>query len=234
MDQLALQLGEVVRHFGRAPAVIWGVGAGGNVALRLAAASPELVRGLILVGATARAATMLERGWSVGGLLDAVVHKTAPADKVAARLLPRFYSRTTATMAPEIVARARTWLSQASANMLKYEQTYEARSDISSLLPRVQANVLFFIGRESPFAEQQHEVYSELNVGKTSIIQVDACGDHIQAERPIVLLQPIALFFISLDVHVKSLMRLDLTINNPAALAEGEGDDEADDDESNQ
>jgi len=221
MDKLASQLGEVLRYLSLTPAIVWGVGAGGNIALRLASAEPDIVKGIIVTGATGAAASMYEYSDTIFSKLGSLLWASNDVYHATNRLLARFYSKTTCEESRDMVSRTRSFLSQMSGNMLKFAEAYEKRDDITARCKNIKASVLFIMGQDSPHAADQDETYHaimppmgarrpSLSAGTPGkyIVRLTKSSDLATEENAAMLLQPMALFFISMQVKGNELSQL--------------------------
>lgn len=185
VERLAADLVTVLDRLEVGGATVVGHSFGGQVAFRAAAAAPELVTGLVLVGSNAVRASRSESfpfGGPPGPLLEGMV-----ADEHVNRVGAR-YRTIGSAFAHEPDPRTVDWLVRCSLRMPSWAAVACYRSllmtDLLAEIPRVIQPVLQIVGARDPVHSAKGARWLHEQLDNATLVEVSDCGHYPMLEAP--------------------------------------------------
>lgn len=185
IERLAADLVAVLEGLGIASATVAGHSFGGQVAFRAAAAAPELVTKLVLVGSNGVRASRSESfpfGGPPGPLLEGLL-----AAEHANRLKAR-YRTIGSAFAHEPDPRTVDWLVRCSLRMPSWAASACYRSllmtDLLADIPRVTQPVLQVIGTNDPVHSAKGACWLQRQLTAATLVELPDCGHYPMLEAP--------------------------------------------------
>ena len=185
VDRLAADLVTALNRLDIGSATVVGHSFGGQVAFRAAAAAPELITGLVLVGSNGVRASRSESfpfGAPPAPMLEAML-ADEHADRIGAR-----YRTIASAFAGEPDQRTVDWLVRCSLRMPSWAAVACYRSllttDLLADIPRVVQPVLQIIGAIDPVHSAKGARWLQQQLGDATLVEFPDCGHYPMLEAP--------------------------------------------------
>lgn len=185
IERLAADLVTTLDRLELKSATLVGHSFGGQVAFRAAAAAPELITGLVLVGSNGVRASRSEDfpfGGPPGPLLEGLLAEEH-TNRVSAR-----YRTIGSAFAHEPDPRLVDWLVRCSLRMPSWAATACYRSllttDLLADIPRVTRPVLQIIGTNDPVHSARGARWLQQQLSDATLVEVPDCGHYPMLEAP--------------------------------------------------
>ncbi len=185
IERLAADLVTALDRLELKSATVVGHSFGGQVAFRAAAAAPELITGLVLVGSNGVRASRSEDfpfGGPPGPLLEGLLAEEH-ANRVGAR-----YRTIGSAFAHEPDPRMVDWLVRCSLRMPSWAAAACYRSllttDLLADIPRITQPVLQIIGTNDPVHSAKGARWLQQQLADATLVEVPYCGHYPMLEAP--------------------------------------------------
>ncbi|MEN0070978.1 MAG: alpha/beta hydrolase [Propionicimonas sp.] len=208
--QLAAVVAEVMERLGTGPSVVFGVSMGGDVALNLALARPDLVAGLVLVAPGGLVPLLRDRrtqywAWLAAQAPDWLL---LPAARIANRFVGsalKAIVRDPSTLPPEVVAEFTREAREPLGGIAygRYNQATLGRhgmlNDVSGQVAGIAVPALFFHGEDDPLVDPEGSRRAASAMPHADLELVAGCGHLAQLEAHDRFLATTAAFLARLD-----------------------------------
>eukprot|EP00010_Vexillifera_abyssalis_P009293 CAMPEP_0201546532 /NCGR_PEP_ID=MMETSP0173_2-20130828/2765_1 /ASSEMBLY_ACC=CAM_ASM_000268 /TAXON_ID=218659 /ORGANISM="Vexillifera sp., Strain DIVA3 564/2" /LENGTH=328 /DNA_ID=CAMNT_0047955199 /DNA_START=10 /DNA_END=993 /DNA_ORIENTATION=+ len=175
----------------------FGVGAGGNIACRIAIQAPKRVQGLILCSATSSQSNTLEYYYQL--LAVQMIRYGGVTERIKQQLLARYFSDHTLYYAQDRCEAFMSDLDQLDATSLRhFIQANAYKDDIGERIEKqVFCPAIVFVARNSYYYQDSCELFSHFDATKKDLFICEkAVGSNlITEESPQEMIRPLQLWF---------------------------------------
>ncbi|KAG6538980.1 hypothetical protein ZIOFF_004132 [Zingiber officinale] len=197
-DQLADQVADVFDYFGLYSVICMGVTAGAYVLTLFSSKYRERVQALILVSPLCKAPSWKE--WLSNKVMSNILYFYGMCGIIKEWLVQRYFSKEVRGnwQAPE----SETVLDgKQSANVWRFLQSINDRSDLTDALKKLQCRTLIFVGEHSPFHSDALYMAAKMDGKYSALVEVQACGSLVTEEQPLAMLITMEYFLASYGLH---------------------------------
>lgn len=218
--ELAAVVADAIQSLGAAPAVVFGVSMGGDVALNLALDHPRLVTGLVLIAPGGlvpifRSRTVHYWAWVAARSPDWLL---LPAGRLANRFagtairaVVRDPATLPAVVVEEFILEARD--ARGGIGYARYNQATIGRhgmlNDLTAKVQNIPVPALFFHGEDDPIVDPEGSRTAVERMPHAELVVVPDCGHWVQLEAPERVLSHTRAFLARLDddgeIHDQSI-----------------------------